>query len=287
MNKKLSSVLSLFLSLIPLLVLSPFLFSCGTENNKNTPDVPVTEGSAGLTYELSENGDYAICTGIGTATDNEITIASHYENVVVKEIETKAFNENATIEILTIPKGVEKINQKAFYNCALLKDVEISNTVVEIGPNAFNNCLKLLSVTIENDNALTKIGLYAFAECTSLEYFSIGDNSQLKTISTFAFNNCKKMTYFELGKNSKLEEIGNMAFQYTDGLEKFFIPQSVERIGGYCFGGIGYDEKNGYQSTWIYVEAQSTGISWDGFWNSSNAHVTFGKTYDDYLNDRK
>ena len=95
------------------------------------------------------------------------------------------------------------------------------------------------------------------------------------------------MTTFDLGRNSQLQEIGDFSFQYADGLSKFFIPKSVENISGYALVGIGCDEGNGYQSTWVYVEAESTGLLWDGFWNSSNAHVVYGRSYDDYLLDRK
>ncbi len=246
-----------------------------------------TVGSDGLSYKMDENGEFAICTGIGTATNPDIVIASHYEGVIVEQVASSAFNGNAFIESVQIPEGVKIIKQKAFFQCAALTTVEISSTVTEIGIEAFKNCPKLDSVTVANDNDLTKINLNAFEGCSSLTTFIIGDNSALTTISSYAFNSCKKMTTFELGKNSQLKEIGGFSFQYADGLSKFFIPKSVESIGSYALGGIGYAEGNGYQSTWIYVEAKSTGILWDGFWNSSNAHVVYERSYDDYLNDRK
>ena len=282
------------------LILIPFFTGCApiassssseSEYNDSSSsieeEIEVTAGTDGLTYEMDKNGEFAICTGIGTATDADIVIASHYEGVLVEQIATSAFNGNAFIESVEIPEGVKIINQKAFFQCAALTTVEISSTVTEIGMHAFRNCPKLDSVTIADDNDLTKINLNAFEGCSSLTTFIIGDNSALTTIADYAFLECKKMTTFELGKNSQLKEIGYKSFQYADGLSKFFIPKSVEIIGGYALGGIGYDEGNGYQSTWIYVEAKSTGILWDGFWNSSNAHVVYERSYDDYLNDRK
>ena len=285
MRKTLLSTLLLSLLIVPLFA------GCATEDSapsSNTNDyIEPTIGTDGLTYELADDGSFAICTGVGTASATEVVVSSLYEGVLVQEIATSAFSENSSIQTIEIPDGLKKINQKAFFQCSALKTVEISSTVTEIGAQAFRNCPKLESVTIEDNNALTKINLYAFADCSALTSFVIGDNSALTTISAYAFNNCKKMTTFELGENSRLKEIGGFSFQYADGLSKFFIPKTVEIIGSYALGGIGYDEGNGYQSTWVYVEAKSSGTLWDGFWNSSNAHVVYERSYQDYLTDNK
>lgn len=281
---------SLLSTAIISLCLASLLTGCASNNTSESdakkPITPTT-GSEGLTYKIDDSGDFAICTGIGTATASDIVISSHFEGVIVEEIATAAFSKNASIQSVQIPDGIKTINQKAFFECATLTTVEISSTVTEIGAQAFRNCPKLKTVTIEDDNDLEKINLYAFADCASLATFHAGDNSSLKTISGYAFNKCKKMTDFDLGKNSQLKEIGEFSFQYADGLSKFFIPKSVECVGSYALGGIGFPEADGYQSTWIYVEAEATGTLWDGFWNSSNAHVVYNRNYDDYLNERK
>ena len=258
-----------------------------SSSSEQTDTIETTVGSDGLSYKISDDGSFAICTGVGTATATDIVIASHYEGVVVEQIAASAFSENAFIENLQIPDGIKIIQQKAFFQCQALTTVEISSTVTEIGAQAFRNCPNLDSATIEDDNDLNKINLYSFADCASLTTFVVGDNSALTSISSYAFLKCRKMTKFDLGRNSQLKEIGGFSFQHADGLSKFFIPKSVESIGSYAFGGIGYPEENGYQSTWIYVEAKSSGALWDGFWNSSNAHVVYERSYDDYLNNNK
>lgn len=278
-------------ALLSLLIASLFV-GCGTVNDspsssESTDYIEPTIGTDGLTYELADDGSFAICTGVGTATASDVIISSHFEGVLVQEVATSAFSENSSIQSIEIPDGIKTIKQKAFFQCSSLKTVEISSTITEIGAQAFRNCPKLDSVTIEDNNALTKINMHAFADCSALTKFVIGDNSALTTISSYAFNKCKKMTTFDLGENSQLKEIGGFSFQYADGLSKFFIPKSVEIIGSYALGGIGYDEGNGHQSTWVYVEAKTSGILWDGFWNSSNAHVVYERSYEDYLTDRK
>ena len=279
---------SIFLVALSILLLAMALVGCNSKNSPpSKPDITPTVGSAGLTYKLDDSGEFAICTGIGTADTTDIVISSHFEGVVVEEIASSAFNGNNYIKTLRIPDGIKVIKQKAFFKCSALKIVEISSTVTEIGTQAFRNCTSLISVSVDDNNDLTKIGLNAFADCSSLTSVILGNNSSLTTISGYAFNSCKKMTTFELGRNSKLKEIGEFCFQYADGLSKFFIPKSVERIGGYALGGIGFDEGNGFQSTWIYVEAKSSGTLWDGFWNSSNAHVVYERSYDDYLLNNK
>ncbi len=254
---------------------------------KEQPVIENTVGTQGLTYETSKDGTYAICTGIGEVTQTSITVSSHYNGVIVKEIAANAFAENSFIEQITISNGVEDVQYKAFYQCSTLESVTLPFTLKSIGVYAFQNCESLKSVQIADDNELHKINNYAFSNCTALNRFTVGNNSKLKIIAMGAFDSCYRLTSFELGENSQLEEIGWAAFQYTYGLSKFFIPKSVERIGGYAFGAIGQKEDNGKRSAWIYVEAEKSGTFWDSFWNSSSAHETYGKSYSDYLNDRK
>ena len=151
-------------SLFTLLLAYLFAGCAANETTSSTPAQEVIEptiGSNGLTYEMDETGDFAICTGIGNATDTDIVIASHFEGVIVQEIASSAFYQNESVQSVQIPDGIKIINQKAFFECASLTTVEISSTVTVIGAQAFRNCPKLNSVTVEDNNKLVKINLHA------------------------------------------------------------------------------------------------------------------------------
>lgn len=82
------------------LLVAPLFVGCDvTDTSSSEPpkEITPTVGTDGLAYELSDNGDFAICTGIGTATLSDIVIASHFEGVIVEQITTSAFSKNEFI----------------------------------------------------------------------------------------------------------------------------------------------------------------------------------------------
>ena len=142
MKNKISAILLVLL----LAISSVFSMACNPKQDIDKPKIPQTVGTSGLEYILSDDGKYAICTGIGSATDTEITISSHYNGVVVKEIKSSAFNGQTSIVSLTIPEGVEKIGQKAFRNCKNLGSLTLPSTLKQIDADAFYLCKKLYAV---------------------------------------------------------------------------------------------------------------------------------------------
>ena len=71
----------------------------------------------GLEYTLSNDGLYYICTGLGTATDKDIIIASEYEGKPVKIIGHGAFSNKANLNSIVIPSSVIAIQYDAFGEC--------------------------------------------------------------------------------------------------------------------------------------------------------------------------
>lgn len=124
--------------------------------------------TSGLSYTLSDDSTYYICTGIGTATDTDIVIASEYEGLPVKEIGAEAFRAD-TFTTVIIPDSVTTIGVRAFAGCYNLTSVIIGNGVTTINTEAFTLCSALLSVTF--GSGVTEIGSYAFYGCSNcLEY---------------------------------------------------------------------------------------------------------------------
>lgn len=161
----------LFLVLTLILSLSLGVVACGgdsgsgsgTGDGGDTPKEPVivkVEGTKGLKYELKTNSmkgtKYAICTGIGTATDKDIVIASHYEGYLVKEVKQAAFKGNTNITSVKMVNGMQKLNLYTFQNCTSLQSVILPETLKSIGQNAFDGCEMLLNVCNDSEIEIKK-----------------------------------------------------------------------------------------------------------------------------------
>ena len=79
--------------------LAAALLDEGDGGGSTGPVITNVEGTKGLAYEVvspKKGAAYAICTGIGTATDTDIVIASHYDGFIVEEVDANAFKNNTS-----------------------------------------------------------------------------------------------------------------------------------------------------------------------------------------------
>ena len=215
--------------------------------------------TVGLKYTLSSEGTYYICTGLGTAEDSEIVIASEVNGKPVMAIKEWAFSDCKQIRSVHIPESVVSLGRYAFnnctnlvsaelpdsitaieeytfYNCTSLTEIAIPNSVIVIGNNAFFQCLKLTEVTMPKN--LDAIGRYVFGWCTELSGITIPDG--VTFIDSYAFFKCRSLT-------------------------EIVIPESVREIN---FGAF-----DGCTSLTIYCEAEYKPAGWDRSWNSSGCTV--------------
>ena len=122
----------------------------------NAPVITQVEGTQGLTYKVEKTNKgekYAVCTGIQKgSTVTDITIASHYDDVLVKEVKQAAFKGNTNIKSVKMVNAMEKIDFYAFQNCTSLETVILPETLTKISQNAFDGCELLLNVC--NDSKL-------------------------------------------------------------------------------------------------------------------------------------
>lgn len=124
--------------------------------NEAVARMEVTVPTEGLAYELSSDGTYAICKGIGTATETDIIIAKEYKGVPVTDIGNRisspsinGFSEcTIPIESVTIPNSVKNINMSAFFGNEYLKTVILGNSVENINTYAFAECPKIKEMYI-------------------------------------------------------------------------------------------------------------------------------------------
>lgn len=121
----------------------------------------------GLRYTLSDDGSYYICSGIGTATDNDIVIAATYNFIPVRAIGERAFMNCENLTGITIPEGVTSIGSQAFQSCTGLLKIVIPDSVTKIDNYAFYGCSSLKEITVPA--GVTALESYTFTNCTKLE----------------------------------------------------------------------------------------------------------------------
>ena len=209
--------------------------------NRHFRKLSTNNGTAGLSYTLSADGTYT-CTGIGTATDNDIAIASEFKGVRVTSIDSEAFLGCTGLTSVTIPDSVTSICSYVFYYCDNLTSVTIGDSVESIGDSVFSGCKSLTSIDVNIDNQFYKSiygNLYSKDGKTLIQY-TIGkkDNSfaipdSVESISNSAFLGCTSLTSVTIP--DRVTSIGNAAFYRCDSLTSVTIGDSVENIGNYAF----------------------------------------------------
>lgn len=245
----------------------------------------------GLAYELSSAGTSYTCTGIGTATDTDIVIASEIDGIPVTTIGENAFNGCSKLTSVVIPDSVYTIDTQAFYDCTGLTSVTIPKSSCTFWTSAFGGCSSLTAVHITDMTAwchlnfidissnplyyadnlylnrelvtelvipetVTSIGNYAFCGCDSLTKVTLGDN--VSDIGEKAFAYCPNMKTVTIG--SGVNRIRTRAFLTFKG-GSVRIPKNVQHIGYKILGDAGGD--NGIS---IYCEVRRRPHDWDDNW---------------------
>ena len=216
--------------------------------NSNVCIVCGTQVTPRLAYELSENQEYYIVTGLGCINSTNITIPAEYRGKPVQEIAARAFKgmnitavtfganvkvigteafADTAISALNLPGSVEEIGTKAFAGTAITA-LSLGENLTKISNAAFRDCTKLQTVTIAG--GLTELPPYAFENCSKLTSVN---GAKLSKIGAQAFANCVELTTLDL---SELESVGFAAFA---GCSKF-APTELPKLSAteeYAFSG--------------------------------------------------
>ncbi len=279
----------------------------------------------GITLDSDGNRCIAICGYVGEPTDVVFpsTISVGGEEVPVKEIISRAFEDCTSLTSIVIPNSATSIGEYAFSSCSSLTTVTIgeNSQLQKIGDNAFINCSKLTSICIPSN--ITLIGERTFSSCSSLTTVTIGENSQLQkigdrafsycssltsiyipssviSIGNYAFSSCSSLTTVTIGENSQLQKIGMYAFNNCSSLTTVIIDENfqLQTIGAYAFSGcstltsiyipssVTWIDSRAFincSSLTIYCEASSKPNNWSVYWNLTGCTVEWGCTYEQYL----
>lgn len=227
--------LCVLLSLLCVFALSINLTACGDNN----------EGTAGLKYELQDDGTYFV-SGIDTKTEN-IVIPSSYNGKQVTGVAEDAFITDRTLKQVTLPSSVYVIEGSAFYNCSALEKINLENVSViedasfrntklstvnfnnlqKVGKNAFNGCSKLK--TVEFPAGVSEIGQSAFSGCSLLN--TVNFKGTVNVVGVNAFSGCSLLRNINL---EKIKYFNQGCFQSCVSLENINLANAVE-IEPYAF----------------------------------------------------
>lgn len=214
-----------------------------TDGSNKEAKTTLTVGQS-LEYTLSSDNTYYSVTGIGTWDGTDLVIPSEHEGLPVKEIGSKAFQNNDKITSITIPESVQSIKSKAFYRCGSINkitynayncsfptvgstswldfgtqgnelEIVIGKNVTSI-PNYFfnmeNKPVVVKKITFEAPLNITSIGARSFTGCTFIQGFLIPEN--VVSIDGGAFLNSKG--FETISFSNKLENLDASAFYNTD-----------------------------------------------------------------------
>ncbi len=186
------------------------------------------------------------------ATD--ATFSSIFDGVT--EIGANAFEGNATLTTITIPKTVTVVGESAFMGCTALTSVAFETGRTEeltFAASVFKNCISLNEVALpemtanisasmfENAEALTavtmqagvtEIGASAFAN-TRLETLDMADS--IVSIGANVFSGCSALTSVTLSEG--LTVLPASLFAGCSNLSSVNIPEAVVTIGASAFQG--------------------------------------------------
>ena len=182
---------------------------------KITGDTTVTavweyETTAGIEYEVPENGNYCLVKGCYSELTGDVYVGSYYNELQVLGINPFAFADCNYITSLFFLDGIINIGEGAFANCTNLDQITLSKTLQRIGAGAFENCTSLTEITIPEN--VTVIGEGAFAGCSSLESVTLPEG--IIEIKAGAFKGCTSLTSIVIPQSVKI--IGADVFDNTE-----------------------------------------------------------------------
>ncbi len=167
--------------------------------------LPMTAVSVSAESGMLTDGDYSyVVLDNGTAeikkyngAQTQITVPTELGGTEVSSIGAYVYENNKTIESVTIPDGITTIGDRAFGGCSALREVTIGADVSKIISAAFEKCTALTSIDIP---------------------------SNVKIVDQYVFSNCSALT--EVTLHEGLEQLG-LDFLYGTAVSSVYIPATL------------------------------------------------------------
>ena len=239
----------------------------------------------GLAYTLSDDGTYYTCTGIGTATDMNIVIASEINGIPVTSIGDKAFFQSNVMK-LTFGRNISSIGSDALSACLNLLNFVVpeankfyksvkgilyskdEKTLVKVGAGRSG------SFVVPNGVITIDRGALAQSRITNVE---IPDS--VTSLGRAVFQNCDNLTSVSIPDS--VEEIGVFLFAYCDNLNSVTIGQGIYSISESMFRDCIKLENISFNGTVEEWDALSKGNDWEYNIPATYVQCTNGRVYSD------
>lgn len=207
--------------------------------------------SKGLSFKLSTDKKYYICTGIGTCTDTILNIPPIYNNLPVKEIAQYAFcsprypmndgypgeDEDAPVNVqsfvtkIVLPESITKIGRFAFgsiqngysnepYWNSTVTVIQLPQANCIIEEHAFYGLVNIASITLPDN--LVNIPESMMNECEALSSIIIPNT--VASIGAYAFNACPLTEVYYKGTQ---EEWTNINIDSTESANDTLINANI------------------------------------------------------------
>ena len=150
--------------------------------------------------------------------DKDVKIPSKVKGVPITSIADWAFDENKTMETVSIPSTVTKIGEASFNACTALRRVNLPKNLTKISASAFWYCTNLKQVFIYDK--VTSIGKNAFTGCKNVTIYVVKGSyaeTHVKKLDNVKMG-YRYMTSLSLTKTSLSLEIGNttkLTYKYS------------------------------------------------------------------------
>lgn len=169
----------------------------------------------------------------------------------VERIYDNAFENCIGLKSVIIPQTVVSVGSSAFANCKYLEEIELPTSINEIGTNVFSGCENLKKIIVQNESMqynfifaglnaeiidisnLSSIPKGIFAGCYFKDgVFTVPSNIKTLQAGTFMDSKIKKVIL-----NNGIEVLEEGVFQLCKDLESINLPDSLQKIGSWCFSG--------------------------------------------------
>ena len=164
-----------------------------------------------------------------------------------RDEKVEPFNVNSTVNWVVYDDmfgnhlRISDIEGASPYCLRSVKEICVPKSVQVIPDQCFCSHLNLFRITFAPGSRLEKIGFMAFGSKDGhgcpIQEIHIPDS--VTEIGQGCFYNCKHLSSVAFGFDSKLQLIGRGAFSGTSEracpIRHFFVPNSVRKIGGWCF----------------------------------------------------
>lgn len=214
-------------------------------------------------------------------TDDVINVPNRLGVYPILQIDSQAFSFCKAKEICC-GDWIEKIGNEAFWSCTNLESIILPEKLQSLGKAAFANCVNLKNVHLP-DGVIT-LPSYLFMGCCSLKNIMFSQNiericpnvfdvdspcvdniSGVYVVNNWAIGAAKSCTTVRIPQGCI--GIADASFLGNSDIEVIYIPESVRKIGAFCFDG-----------SKLWDNSQSAGIVYADQWavglvdNSLSAH---------------